>query len=141
MYLEVSSIFWILKQVQAVLLLLGGRDIPTGVPTIEVPYDQSNRVINANVEIIQRIQLSLGFMFIWDLPYSAIFYRVWLTPLSAQIFLEEQPPLLGLEKNGRRDVLTRKLGTAYGKRWHRGKQFYFKIFPVNVFKFNSLMRL
>lgn len=34
------------------LLLLGGRDIPTGVPTIEVPYDQSNRVINANVEII-----------------------------------------------------------------------------------------
>lgn len=34
------------------LLLLGGRDIPTGVPTIEVPYDHSNRVINANVEII-----------------------------------------------------------------------------------------
>ncbi|KAH9756144.1 hypothetical protein KPL71_016003 [Citrus sinensis] len=31
------------EKVQAVLLLLGGRDIPTGVPTIEVPYDQSNR--------------------------------------------------------------------------------------------------
>ncbi|KAA3466510.1 GATA transcription factor 24-like isoform X2 [Gossypium australe] len=28
--------------VQAVLLLLGGRDIPTGVPTIEVPFDQNN---------------------------------------------------------------------------------------------------
>ncbi|KAH7524784.1 hypothetical protein FEM48_Zijuj06G0155900 [Ziziphus jujuba var. spinosa] len=33
------------EKVQAVLLLLGGRDIPTGVPTtIEVPYDQ-NRVV------------------------------------------------------------------------------------------------
>ncbi|XP_031248520.1 GATA transcription factor 24-like isoform X2 [Pistacia vera] len=31
------------EKVQAVLLLLGGRDIPTGVPTIEVPYDQNNR--------------------------------------------------------------------------------------------------
>uniref|UniRef100_F6H147 GATA transcription factor 24 n=1 Tax=Vitis vinifera TaxID=29760 RepID=F6H147_VITVI len=31
------------EKVQAVLLLLGGRDIPTGVPTIEVPFDQSNR--------------------------------------------------------------------------------------------------
>ncbi|KAG4162400.1 hypothetical protein ERO13_D01G113500v2 [Gossypium hirsutum] len=28
--------------VQAVLLLLGGRDIPTGVSTIEVPFDQNN---------------------------------------------------------------------------------------------------
>ena len=27
------------------LLLLGGRDMPTAVPTIEVPYDQNNRVI------------------------------------------------------------------------------------------------
>ncbi|KAJ4701481.1 GATA transcription factor [Melia azedarach] len=31
------------EKVQAVLLLLGGRDIPTGVPTVEVPYDQSSR--------------------------------------------------------------------------------------------------
>ncbi|XP_039003388.1 GATA transcription factor 24-like isoform X2 [Hibiscus syriacus] len=31
------------EKVQAVLLLLGGRDIPTGVPTIEVPFDQNNR--------------------------------------------------------------------------------------------------
>ncbi|MBA0580675.1 hypothetical protein Gorai_022882, partial [Gossypium raimondii] len=30
------------EKVQAVLLLLGGRDIPTGVPTIEVPFDQNN---------------------------------------------------------------------------------------------------
>ncbi|KAF5740138.1 GATA transcription factor 24-like isoform X4 [Tripterygium wilfordii] len=30
-------------KVQAVLLLLGGRDIPTGVPTIEAPYDQNSR--------------------------------------------------------------------------------------------------
>ncbi|KDP41498.1 hypothetical protein JCGZ_15905 [Jatropha curcas] len=33
------------EKVQAVLLLLGGRDIPTAVPTIEVPYEQNNRVI------------------------------------------------------------------------------------------------
>ncbi|KAI4307516.1 hypothetical protein L6164_030694 [Bauhinia variegata] len=33
------------EKVQAVLLLLGGRDVPTGVPTIEVPFDQSNRGI------------------------------------------------------------------------------------------------
>ncbi|XP_022768477.1 GATA transcription factor 19-like isoform X3 [Durio zibethinus] len=30
------------EKVQAVLLLLGGCDIPTGVPTIEVPFDQNN---------------------------------------------------------------------------------------------------
>ncbi|XVF64916.1 hypothetical protein PTKIN_Ptkin09bG0204800 [Pterospermum kingtungense] len=33
------------QQVKAVLLLLGGRDIPSGVPTIEVPFDQNNRGI------------------------------------------------------------------------------------------------
>ncbi|XVE95168.1 hypothetical protein REPUB_Repub02eG0073000 [Reevesia pubescens] len=33
------------EKVQAVLLLLGGRDIPTGVPTIEVPFDQNNRAV------------------------------------------------------------------------------------------------
>ncbi|XP_022729170.1 GATA transcription factor 24-like isoform X2 [Durio zibethinus] len=31
------------EKVQAVLLLLGGRDIPTGVPTVEVTFDQKNR--------------------------------------------------------------------------------------------------
>ncbi|KAK8483548.1 hypothetical protein V6N13_056970 [Hibiscus sabdariffa] len=31
------------EKVQAVLLLLGGRDIPTGVPTVEVPFGQNNR--------------------------------------------------------------------------------------------------
>ncbi|XP_022962606.1 GATA transcription factor 19-like isoform X1 [Cucurbita moschata] len=31
------------EKVQAVLLLLGGRDVPTGVPTMEVPYDDNNR--------------------------------------------------------------------------------------------------
>lgn len=31
------------EKVQAVLLLLGGRDVPTGVPTIEVPFNQNNR--------------------------------------------------------------------------------------------------
>ncbi|KAK7282904.1 hypothetical protein RIF29_12018 [Crotalaria pallida] len=30
-------------QVQAVLLLLGGRGVQTSVPTVEVPFDQSNR--------------------------------------------------------------------------------------------------
>ena len=34
------------------LLLLGGRDIPTGVPTVEVPYDHNNRVMDATDEII-----------------------------------------------------------------------------------------
>lgn len=34
----------VVQQVQAVLLLLGGRDVPTGVPTIEVPFNQNNRV-------------------------------------------------------------------------------------------------
>ncbi|KAG8654889.1 GATA transcription factor 24 isoform X2 [Manihot esculenta] len=33
------------EKVQAVLLLLGGRDIPTAVPTIEVTYDQNSRGI------------------------------------------------------------------------------------------------
>ncbi|KAF3447265.1 hypothetical protein FNV43_RR12445 [Rhamnella rubrinervis] len=32
------------EKVQAVLLLLGGRDIPTGIPTGEVPYDQNRGV-------------------------------------------------------------------------------------------------
>nr|ALC74591.1 GATA24-like protein [Morus alba] len=31
------------EKVQAVLLLLGGRDVPTGIPTIDVPYNQNNR--------------------------------------------------------------------------------------------------
>ncbi|CAL1395490.1 unnamed protein product [Linum trigynum] len=31
------------EKVQAVLLLLGGRDTPTGVPTFQVPFDQGNR--------------------------------------------------------------------------------------------------
>lgn len=43
----VNKLVWFqfVKQVQAVLLLLGGRDIPTAVPTIEVTYDQNSRVI------------------------------------------------------------------------------------------------
>ncbi|KAH1253245.1 GATA transcription factor 24 [Glycine max] len=31
--------------VQAVLLLLGGRDVQAGVPAVEPPFDQSNRVM------------------------------------------------------------------------------------------------
>uniref|UniRef100_A0A2P2KQS5 GATA transcription factor 24-like n=1 Tax=Rhizophora mucronata TaxID=61149 RepID=A0A2P2KQS5_RHIMU len=31
------------EKVQAVLLLLGGQDIPTAVPTIDEPYDRNNR--------------------------------------------------------------------------------------------------
>ncbi|KAA8538195.1 hypothetical protein F0562_027803 [Nyssa sinensis] len=34
------------EKVQAVLLLLGGREIPTGVPTIDVPLDQNNRGVD-----------------------------------------------------------------------------------------------
>ncbi|KAE9587090.1 putative transcription factor TIFY family [Lupinus albus] len=33
------------NQVQAVLLLLGGRDVQTSVPAVEIPFDQSNRGI------------------------------------------------------------------------------------------------
>ncbi|XVF39662.1 hypothetical protein PTKIN_Ptkin01aG0051400 [Pterospermum kingtungense] len=43
------------EKVQAVLLLLGGRDIPTGVPTIEVPFHQSNRGVG---EVPKRSNLS-----------------------------------------------------------------------------------
>ncbi|KAK7351216.1 hypothetical protein VNO77_10507 [Canavalia gladiata] len=31
------------QKVQTVLLLLGGRDVQAGVPTVELPFDQSNR--------------------------------------------------------------------------------------------------
>ncbi|XP_050212898.1 GATA transcription factor 24-like isoform X2 [Mercurialis annua] len=43
------------QKVQAVLLLLGGRDIPTAIPTIEVPYDQNNRDVG---DIPKRSNLS-----------------------------------------------------------------------------------
>ncbi|XVE60619.1 hypothetical protein DITRI_Ditri05aG0142600 [Diplodiscus trichospermus] len=43
------------EKVQAVLLLLGGRDIPTGVPTIEVPFDQNKRGL---VDVPKRSNLS-----------------------------------------------------------------------------------
>ncbi|OVA01835.1 zinc finger protein [Macleaya cordata] len=34
------------EKVQAVLLLLGGRDMPTGVPTVDVSFHQNNRGVN-----------------------------------------------------------------------------------------------
>uniref|UniRef100_A0A5B6Z8H1 Putative GATA transcription factor 24-like isoform X2 n=1 Tax=Davidia involucrata TaxID=16924 RepID=A0A5B6Z8H1_DAVIN len=34
------------EKVQAVLLLLGGREVPTGVPTIDVPFDPNNRGVD-----------------------------------------------------------------------------------------------
>lgn len=34
------------EKVQAVLLLLGERDIPTGVPTVDVPFDTNNRIVD-----------------------------------------------------------------------------------------------
>lgn len=43
------------EKVQAVLLLLGGRDIPSGGPSIEVPYDQNNRGVG---DIPKRSNLS-----------------------------------------------------------------------------------
>lgn len=43
------------EKVQAVLLLLGGRDLPTGIPTIEVPYNQNNRGVG---DITKRSNLS-----------------------------------------------------------------------------------
>ncbi|TKY74423.1 GATA transcription factor 24 [Spatholobus suberectus] len=33
------------QKVQAVLLLLGGRDVPAGIPSVELPFDQSNRAM------------------------------------------------------------------------------------------------
>ncbi|KAK2998136.1 hypothetical protein RJ639_026175 [Escallonia herrerae] len=37
---------YLLQQVQAVLLLLGGSEIPTGVPTVDVRFDLSNKVVD-----------------------------------------------------------------------------------------------
>ncbi|KAA8528373.1 hypothetical protein F0562_035728 [Nyssa sinensis] len=34
------------EKVQAVLLLLGGREVPTGVPTIDIPFDSNNRGVD-----------------------------------------------------------------------------------------------
>ncbi|KAH7834891.1 hypothetical protein Vadar_020709 [Vaccinium darrowii] len=36
------------SQVQAVLLLLGGCEIPTGVPTVDIPFGQSHRDVDDN---------------------------------------------------------------------------------------------
>ncbi|KAK7353020.1 hypothetical protein VNO80_18452 [Phaseolus coccineus] len=36
------------QKVQAVLLLLGGRDVHAGVPVVELPFDQSNRGMGDN---------------------------------------------------------------------------------------------
>lgn len=36
------------------LLLLGGRDVPADVPTMEVPYDHNNRVMQI-MEILLHI--------------------------------------------------------------------------------------
>lgn len=36
------------EKVQAVLLLLGEREIPTGVPTIDVPFNSNNRGVDDN---------------------------------------------------------------------------------------------
>ncbi|XP_044511899.1 GATA transcription factor 24-like isoform X2 [Mangifera indica] len=44
------------EKVQAVLLLLGGRDIPTGVPTVDVPYDQNNRCSNLSRRIASLVR-------------------------------------------------------------------------------------
>ncbi|KAK5845426.1 GATA transcription factor 24-like [Gossypium arboreum] len=43
------------EKVQAVLLLLGGRHIPTGVPSIEVPFDQNNMGV---ADVSKRSKLS-----------------------------------------------------------------------------------
>ncbi|KAG2698696.1 hypothetical protein I3843_07G161200 [Carya illinoinensis] len=43
------------EKVQAVLLLLGGPDVPTGVPTFEVPFNQNNRGV---VETAKRSNIS-----------------------------------------------------------------------------------
>ena len=71
---------------QAVLLLLGGRDIPTGVPTIEVPFDQSNRVKSKFQTVVCS---SFTFMFMQLYVFYEIFPRVWVTSRSARIFQEE----------------------------------------------------
>ncbi|KAE9458836.1 hypothetical protein C3L33_09251, partial [Rhododendron williamsianum] len=36
------------EKVQAVLLLLGGREIPTAVPTVDVPFDSNNKGVDNN---------------------------------------------------------------------------------------------
>ncbi|XP_026449509.1 GATA transcription factor 24-like isoform X2 [Papaver somniferum] len=46
------------EKVQAVLLLLGGRDIPTAVPAVDVSYHQNDRVFNAASDAPRRSNLS-----------------------------------------------------------------------------------
>lgn len=36
------------EKVQAVLLILGGREIPTAVPTVDVPFDSNNKGVDNN---------------------------------------------------------------------------------------------
>ncbi|GMP80560.1 hypothetical protein CsSME_00035609 [Camellia sinensis var. sinensis] len=109
------------EKVQAVLLLLGERKIPTGVTTIDVPFNSNNRVILKWEALKATI---LCFLNLYSYFICNIF-RVWMITRSAQIFHEELPPWLGSVKNGRRDALIRKLGTPcekrllIGKRWLR----------------------
>lgn len=46
---------------QAVLLLLGGRDIPTGVPTVELSFDQNDRVNEYRNWIMERVESLASF--------------------------------------------------------------------------------
>ncbi|XP_026456808.1 GATA transcription factor 24-like isoform X1 [Papaver somniferum] len=46
------------EKVQAVLLLLGGRDIPTAVPAVDVSYHQNDGVFNAASDAPRRSNLS-----------------------------------------------------------------------------------
>lgn len=43
------------QQVQAVLLLLGGRDVPTAVPSMDVSFNQNNKVVLINTLTISHV--------------------------------------------------------------------------------------
>lgn len=77
-----------IQQVQAVLLLLGGRAVPTGVPTVEVSYDQNTRVMHGFM-LIRPISIHLLCLCSYAHVLPSTFFRVWVTPQSVQIFHEE----------------------------------------------------
>ena len=104
---------------QAVLLLLGGREIPTGVPTVDVPSGPNHRVILKWETLKGTI---LHFVNLFTVICYA--FRMWMITQSAQIYHEELPPWLGSVKNGRRDALIRKSGIACERRLLKGKRCY-----------------
>ena len=97
------------------LLLLGGCDIPSCAPSSEFLLQQQN----SRVSLIKLRLRVTGFV---DCGFFVNFkYRVQLTRRGIRKFQEDLHPLLGFERNERRDAMTRKFDTIAEKRLLRGK--------------------